>query len=72
MKKLSFVLVVLGSGLAAFGFSGWQLANNPWLSGGEFGPGAYYTAGWTLDSRLEITVGVVLLVWGFLLQKHSN
>ena len=28
MKKLAFVFVVLGSGLAALGFSGWHLATS--------------------------------------------
>jgi hypothetical protein len=80
MKKEANFLVVLGSGLAAFGFSGWQATGVP---GGFVQPGtgdiqgAYwvqwtYSAGWTLNNQLEITLGVVLLICGLMLRKDSK
>lgn len=70
MKKLAFVLVVLGSGLAAFGFAGWQAVGNPVFLDE---PGYLrFSAGWTLAGQLEITIGVVLLVCGLLLRRDSR
>ena len=72
MKKLAFVLIVLGSGLTALGLSCWQLAVQPSLSGGEGGPSFYYTAGWPAWNQGQITIGVMLLACGLLLRRGSN
>jgi hypothetical protein len=72
MKKLAFVFVVLGSGLAAFGFSGWYLTTTT-LRTLDGDPAIYdISAGWTPGNRLEITIGVVLLVFGLLLHRDSR
>lgn len=77
MKKLAFVLVVLGSGLAALGFSGWYLATSVLFQ--LAGPDGRMPnslpdihAGWTPASQFEITLGVTLLVCGLLLRRDSN
>lgn len=73
MNKLAFVFVVLGSGLAALGFSGWQGVTQPrFVLPGV--PGVDWTlwAGWTLINQLEITIGVMLLVCGLLLRRDSR
>jgi len=73
MKKLAFVLIVLGSGLAAFGFSGWQAATQPnFVLAGVDAPNWLLSAGWSVDNRLLITIGVVMLVCGLLLRRESN
>ena len=64
MKKEVFA-IVLGSALVAFGFSGWHADMRPSFTVGEaVGAEMWGWAGWTLADRIEITVGVVLLVWG--------
>jgi hypothetical protein len=56
MKKLAFVFVVLGSGLTAFGFSGWHL-DTLW-----FGSDIWkISAGWDITSQLVIVAGIMLL-----------
>jgi hypothetical protein len=68
MKKAAF-LILLGSALVAFGFSGWHLDMRPSFTLDE--PGGYQVrawAGWTLANQIEITSGVVLLVWGVLMR----
>ena len=72
MKKLAFTFVVLGSGLAALGFSGWQATGHPgFVLAGASGLAWDFWAGWTPLGQIEITVGVVLLVWGLLLRRDS-
>jgi hypothetical protein len=77
MNKLAFVFVVLGSGLAALGFSGWHANGYPGvkLAGMEGVPWYfdwYFSAGWPGNSQLEITIGVMLLVCGLLLRRDSR
>jgi hypothetical protein len=71
MKKAAVLLIIFGSGLAAFGISGFS--GTYWVSGpfsdipqyrGEFG--------WTLNNQLEIVVGVVSLIYGAILRKDSK
>jgi hypothetical protein len=73
MKILAFLLVVLGSGLTALGFSGWQATGGPglWISE-SLGYMWNLRAGWTLLDRMEITVGVMLLVCGLLLRRDQR
>jgi len=56
----------------AFGFSGWHADMSPAFYVAELSnlPGAHMSgwAGWTLANRIEITSGVVLLVWGVLMR----
>jgi hypothetical protein len=58
MKKVAFLFSIVGSGLAAFGVSGWH----DWT----------YSAGWTLNNQLEITFGVALLVCGLMLRRDPS
>jgi|HubBroStandDraft_1064217.scaffolds.fasta_scaffold356432_2 hypothetical protein len=67
MKKLWISMIVLGSALAAFGFSGFDAD----LSSNTF-RGLDGTAGWDTTSRIEMTAGAVLLALGILLFKDSN
>ncbi|MDR3562800.1 MAG: hypothetical protein P4N59_15370 [Negativicutes bacterium] len=66
MKKVAALLIIFGSGLAAFGFSGWQALGNPDFRGGGF------SAGWPLNSQLEIAVGITLLACGVVLRRDSK
>jgi hypothetical protein len=71
MKRWAIVLIVIGSGLAAFGFSGWHAAGNPLI--GLEGPADWnFSAGWSLSSQVEITVGIALLAFGITLRRDSN
>ena len=72
MKKLSFLLVVLGSALAAFGFSGWQAITQTNFSPNSTSMHEFYWAGWPPLSQIEITVGVMLLVCGLLLRRDEQ
>ena len=71
MKKLAFALIVLGSGLAALGFSGWQATgatNGLLLPAGAWS----ISAGWSPLNQIEMTVGVMLLVCGLMLRRDSK
>jgi len=73
MKKLAALLIAFGSGLAAFGFSGWHAAGQTLFTiGGGTGPDWGFSAGWPLYSQLEITVGIMLLAWGVMLRGDSK
>jgi len=73
MNKLAFVFVLLGSGLTAFGFSGWQAITQPrFVLAGADAVNWTLWAGWTLVNQLETTIGVVLLVCGLLLRRDSR
>jgi hypothetical protein len=69
MKKVAALLIALGSGLAAFGFSGWRASTVLTLSEAS---GPDWRAGWTQGSRFEITLGAVLLVCGIMLRRNSK
>jgi hypothetical protein len=68
MKKMANFLIVFGSGLAAFGISGF---------GGSFSPdllrypngGLSGSLGWSLNNQIEIVVGVVSLAFGLILRR---
>ena len=71
MKKLAFVLVVLGSGVAVFGLSSWQMTPSLQIVG--LNESTYsVSAGWTPYNQLEITSGVMLLACGLLLRRDSR
>ena len=71
MKKLAFIFVVLGSGLAAYGVFSWQMTPSPQIIG--LNETTYsISAGWTPYDKLEITIGVMLLVCGLLLRRDSR
>lgn len=72
MKKVAAILIVIGSGLAAFGFSGFEGSFSPQddeLRGihGESG-----SVGWSPNNQIEITIGITLLVCGVMLHKDSK
>lgn len=73
MKKVAALLIIFGSGLAAFGFSGWQAAGRTvfTITVGE-GQSWEFSAGWPLHSQLEITMGIMLLAWGMMLRNDSK
>ena len=70
MKKLAFVLIVLGSGLAALGFSGWQLTT----SHAFIGENDLWriSAGWPAWNQFQVTIGVMLLACGLMLRTDSK
>ena len=68
MKKLAIVLILLGSGLAAYGISGFGFTMSDFVrSDGLIG---WYE--WPLNNRIEIVIGVVSLIGGVLLRKDSK
>jgi len=73
MKKVAALLIVLGSGLAAYGMSGFggSLATQheilPGLQDGLSG-----SLGWSDNERAEIVIGVVALAGGLILRKDSK
>lgn len=71
MKKTASLLVVLGSGLAAFGLSGFNASLRYDILPGL--PSSYSgEAGWSFANQLEITAGVVLVACGGILRSDSN
>ena len=67
MKKLWISMIVLGSGLIAYGFSGFDAD----LSSSSF-RGLEGAASWDTIFRIEMTVGAVLLSLGIMLYKESR
>jgi hypothetical protein len=63
MKKWAVFLILIGSGLAAYGISGWQLYGTV---------DRYFSAGWPLNSQIEIVIGVASLAYGLILNKDSK
>lgn len=73
MKNLAILLILAGSGLAAFGIAGFS---------GSFStpdvvlPGMSATAsgslGWSHENQLQIAIGVVALTLGVILRKDSK
>jgi hypothetical protein len=74
MKKVAVLLILFGSGLAAFGISGFsgELTTN--TRGAEFGQPAQLEASldWSMDDRVKIVLGVLLLASGLILRKDSK
>ena len=56
MKKLALVLVVLGSGVTACGFSGWKAVSQTEYMRGLDIPGWSLSAGWSTANQFLITV----------------
>jgi hypothetical protein len=73
MKKVAVLLIVFGSGLAAFGISGFggsfspQEVILPGLHGGVSG-----SVGWSPNNQIQIVIGVVSLIYGVILRKDSK
>ena len=65
MKKAAF-LILLGSALVAFGFTGHQAYIAIHYNGYDMP--LHFGGIWVQASQLEITSGVVLLVWGVLMR----
>ena len=70
MKKVAVVLILFGTGLTAFGISGFSRGlgtdtrlDPPQLNG---------SFEWPLDERLEIVVGVISLTGGLILRKDPK
>lgn len=68
MKKTADLLIVIGGGLAAFGISGFGLTLSEVVR--PDGPIGWYE--WPLNSRIEIVIGVVSLIYGVILRKDSK
>ncbi len=64
MKKISISMIVVGAGLAAFGFSGFDASFRTIMGAMDGG------AGWDTASRIEITIGVALFTFGIFLYKE--
>jgi hypothetical protein len=73
MKNWGIVLIIFGSGLAAFGISGfggsfsYQNEILPGLQGSYSG-----SFGWSPENKVQIVVGVVSLMYGMILRKDSK
>jgi uncharacterized membrane protein YphA (DoxX/SURF4 family) len=70
MKKVAVVLILFGSGLTAFGISGFSggLGTDTRLDPPQLN-GSFE---WPLDERLEIVVGVISLTGGLILRKDPK
>ena len=78
MRKTAAILIIFGSGLVAFGLTGFngelsaQLSPQARFNGND---GPYQYNGdfqWSMNDRLETTFGILSLVSGVLLRKISN
>lgn len=74
MKKVAVLLILFGSGLAAFGISGLTGELNTDTRGANFGAPAQLNGSleWSLNERVEIVVGVLSLAGGLILRKDSK
>jgi hypothetical protein len=74
MKKVAVLLILFGSGLAAFGISGFSGALDTNTRGENFGVPAQLNGSleWSLNDRLEIVVGALSLAGGLILRKDSK
>jgi uncharacterized membrane protein YphA (DoxX/SURF4 family) len=70
MKKVAVLLILFGSGLAAYGISGFsgELSTDTRLDPAQIN-GSF---DWSIDERLDIVVGVISLSGGLLLRKNSK
>lgn len=71
MKNVAVLLILLGSGLTAYGISGFSGSFSPRDTAGRIGVSEGETGefGWSQESQIEIVVGVVSLVSGLLLRR---
>jgi len=74
MKKLAALLIVLGSGLAAYGITGFSGELTTDTRGAAFDmPNKLEgSLDWSMDNRIQIVVGVISLASGLILRKDSN
>ena len=79
MKKIAVLLILFGSGLAAFGISGFsgELYQDTQLTDPVRTQSPVYgsldgSLGWPLNERVEIVVGVLPLIGGLILRKDSK
>ena len=73
MKKVAVLLILFGSGLAAYGLSGFSGSFSPPEPGRiGVGDGESGSFEWSQDSQIEIVVGVVSLAGGLILRKDSK
>ena len=79
MKKVAVLLILFGSGLAAFGISGFrgELYPDPQLTDPVRNQSPVYgsldgSLGWDLNERIQIAVGVLSLAGGLILRKESE
>ena len=72
MKKMANFLILLGSGLAAFGISAFTGNFSSDWARPEM-PNAWSgSLGWSLKNQIEIVVGVVSLAFGLILRRDSK
>jgi hypothetical protein len=75
VKKLAVFLILFGSGLAAFGISGFEGSfsiHREFLLRDVY-PDAYAGSfGWSLNNQIEIVIGVVSLIFGVILRIDSK
>jgi len=74
MKKVAVLLILFGSGLAAYGISGFSGELDTDTRGAAFDtPNTLEgSLGWSMDERGDIVVGVLSLAGGLLLYKDSR
>ena len=74
MKKIAVLLILFGSGLAAFGISGFSGGLNTDTQGFSFGKPAQLegSLGWDMNDRVEIALGVLSLAGGLILRKDPK
>ncbi|MDW5265736.1 MULTISPECIES: hypothetical protein [Acidobacteriaceae] len=74
MKKVAVLLILFGSGLAAFGITGFsgEIITN--TRGEAFGQPDKLEGSldWSMDERIVIVVGVLSLAGGLILRKDSK
>jgi hypothetical protein len=71
VKKLAVFLILFGSGLAAFGISGFEGSFS--LQREILMRDAYSGSfGWSQNNQIEIVIGVVSLIFGVILRKDSK
>ncbi len=74
MKKAAVLLILFGSGLAAFGISGFSGEITTNTRGAAFGmPDKLEgSLGWSMNDRVEIVVGALSIAGGLILLKDSK
>jgi hypothetical protein len=63
MKRYAIPMIVVGAALAAFGLFSYH-ADRSYIGAAS--------SGWDTGAKIEIAIGVALLVWGMFLRKESR
>lgn len=74
MRKIAVLIILFGSGLVAFGVSGFsgEFSSNTRFPSGDTPYEYSGSFGWSINERIEIVVGVAMLAGGLILRRDAK